>query len=226
VNDQATLSVGGFTPFTTIDFPGRLAAVVFCQGCSWRCRYCHNPHLLPARRQQDSDHKWPLLRDWIKSRRGLLDGIVFSGGEPLLQRALAQAVIETRQLGFAVALHTAGAYPQRLGDVLPDLDWVGFDIKAPFEDYKRIADVDNGHEAEKSLIQILRSSVDYEVRCTVDINLLDERDMEKLARQLASLGVDHLVLQPRRDSMTSQRLPQEMIEAAGMHLARVELRGA
>ncbi|MBI3069525.1 MAG: 4Fe-4S cluster-binding domain-containing protein, partial [Betaproteobacteria bacterium] len=74
------LRVGGLVPLTTTDYPGRLAAVVFCQGCPWRCGYCHNPHLLPARRT--APIAWHAVRDFLERRRGLLDAVVFSGGEP------------------------------------------------------------------------------------------------------------------------------------------------
>ena len=77
------LRVGGFVPFTSADYPGALAAVVFCQGCPWRCGYCHNPHLMPAR--GDAGRDFDGILDWLESRRGLLDAVVFSGGEPTAQ---------------------------------------------------------------------------------------------------------------------------------------------
>src|SRR5215831_13783293 len=72
------LRVGGFQPFSATDYPGKLAAIVFCQGCPWRCGYCHNPELIPARGGDERDFA-PIL-DWLGSRRGLLDAVVFSGG--------------------------------------------------------------------------------------------------------------------------------------------------
>lgn len=160
---DVALAVGGLAPFTTIDFPGRLAAVVFCQGCPWRCTYCHNPHLLP---RGDGAIPWPTVSKWLESRRGLLDGVVFSGGEPLLQRGLAAALAEVRSLGFATALHTGGAYPKRLAAVLPLLDWVGFDVKAPFAEYAPIVGCDGGGGARAALELLLASGVAYDVRCT------------------------------------------------------------
>lgn len=118
MREPGRLVVGGLTPFTTIDFPGRLAAVVFCQGCPWRCGYCHNPHLLPRREAPDGELSWQALVRWLESRHGLLDGVVFSGGEPLLQRTLYDAVATVRQIGFAAALHTGGAYPNEMGAAL------------------------------------------------------------------------------------------------------------
>ncbi len=77
------LRVGGFVPFTSTDYPGALAAVVFCQGCPWRCGYCHNPHLIAAR--GDDERDFARIVDWLGTRRGLLDAVVFSGGEPTAQ---------------------------------------------------------------------------------------------------------------------------------------------
>lgn len=195
---RQTLVVGGLTPFTTIDFPGRLAAVVFCQGCPWRCAYCHNPHLLSHR--QTEIRQWSEVASWLDSRRGLLDGVVFSGGEPLLQRGLADAVGEVRALGFAVALHTAGAYPQRLQALLPQLDWVGFDVKAPFSDYRAITGCDGGERARQSLAILLASGKPNELRCTVDERFLGDDELCLMADQLASMGATRLVLQTRREA--------------------------
>ena len=114
--DNIDIHVGGITPFTTIDFPGRLAAVIFCQGCPWRCRYCHNRHLLES--GEAGQYSWNDTFRWLETRRGLLDGVVFSGGEPLLQKQLPEAIGQIHQNGFEVALHTSGVYPERLSKVL------------------------------------------------------------------------------------------------------------
>lgn len=182
---EAPLAVGGLVPFTSIDFPGRLAAVVFCQGCPWRCTYCHNPHLLP---RGPGTRPWPEVLAWLETRRGLLDGVVFSGGEPLLQRGLPAALAEVRALGFATALHTAGIYPERLAAVLPLVDWVGFDVKAPFADYARIVGCEGGAAARQSLELLLAAGVAHEIRCTVP-PALDAAALQRMDAELAGLGV-------------------------------------
>ena len=194
---RAALVVGGVTPFTTIDFPGRLAAVVFCQGCPWRCAYCHNPHLLSPRAA--TAQSWPSVVSWLATRRGLLDGVVFSGGEPLLQRGLTDAVGEVRAMGFAAALHTAGAYPRRLQALLPLLDWVGFDVKAPFGDYRSITGVNGGENARLSLALLLASGTPCEVRCTVDQRVLKDDALGRMNAQLSTMGVNRVVLQACRE---------------------------
>jgi pyruvate formate lyase activating enzyme len=130
------LRVGGLTRLSASDYPGKLAAVVFCQGCAWRCGYCHNPELQPRRGREEI--AWPGVLEFLERRRGLLDAVVFSGGEPTLQAGLAPAMREVKALGFLVGLHTAGIVPRRLAEVLPLLDWVGMDVKAPFEEHERV----------------------------------------------------------------------------------------
>src|SRR5579859_3181919 len=127
------LNVGGFVPLSTADWPGQLAAVVFCQGCPWRCSYCHNPHLQPARGV--AILKWHSIVARLERRRGLIDAVVFSGGEPTAQGALRHAMSEVRGMGFGVGLHSAGMYPRRLKNLLPLADWVGFDVKTSFPEY-------------------------------------------------------------------------------------------
>lgn len=191
------LRLGGLTPFTTIDYPDHLAAVAFCQGCPWRCGYCHNPELLPASRDETLD--WSELRNLLKRRRGLLDAVVFSGGEPTLQRDLPQAMAEAWELGYKVGLHTAGCYPARLRRLLPWLDWVGLDIKAPREDYPEVTGVPgSGEAAWASLALLLEAGVPLEVRTTVDPRLLPLARLDRLIDELAEAGVRRLVLQPRR----------------------------
>ena len=133
------LRSGGFVPFTSTDYPDALAAVVFCQGCPWRCRYCHNPHLIPAHGSDERD--FGRILAWLATRRRLLDAVVFSGGEPTAQGELPAAIDAVRALGFAVGVHTNGAYPRRLARILPQLDWVGIDVKAPAADYASVTGV-------------------------------------------------------------------------------------
>jgi len=191
------LRVGGLTPLSTTDWPGMLAAVVFCQGCPWRCGYCHNPHLIPAR--GDSEIPWDDVLAFLRRRRGLLDGVVFSGGEPTLQPELADAMREVRALGFKVGLHTGGAYPRRLAEVLPLVDWVGLDAKAPFADYARITGVDgSGERARASLEAVLASGVAHEIRTTVHPALLADAEVVNLAQELSARGVKRHVIRAFR----------------------------
>ncbi|RFA31401.1 anaerobic ribonucleoside-triphosphate reductase activating protein [Alkalilimnicola ehrlichii] len=191
------LRVGGVSPLTTIDYPGELAAVVFCQGCPWRCHYCHNPELLPARGV--AGIAWGRVLDFLQRRRGLLDAVVFSGGEPTLQPALAPAILQVRELGFRIGLHTAGMYPKRLKALLPLLDWVGLDIKALPDRYAEITQVRrSGGAAWRSAEIIAASGVAHEVRITQYRPAIDAEHLNALQRKLRALGVENMRVQPCR----------------------------
>ena len=189
----AALRVGGIVPFTATDFPGRFAAALFIQGCSWRCGYCHNPHLQPRRR---GEHTWTEVKTLLERRAGLLDGVVFSGGEPTIDPALPEAMAEVRAMGLAVGLHTACIYPRKLEAVLPLLDWVGFDIKAPFDKYEKVTGVaGSGEPARQCLEMIIASGVAHECRTTLHPTLLAESEIEEMAAMLAAAGVRNYAVQ-------------------------------
>jgi pyruvate formate lyase activating enzyme len=191
------LRIGGFTPLSTSDWPGMLAAVVFCQGCPWRCRYCHNPALIPTHGERPLH--WPSILQFLRRRRGLLDAVVFSGGEPTLQAGLEDALLEVRALGFKIGIHTAGMYPRRLQAILKLVDWVGMDVKAPFVDYHRVTGVpDSGSDVRDSLALLIASEAAYEVRTTVHPALLHEEQVQTLADDLSKRGVKHYVIQAFR----------------------------
>ena len=193
------LRIGGFVPFTTTDYPGALAAVIFCQGCPWRCGYCHNPHLLTAR--GEAEHDFDDILEWLDGRRGLLDAVVFSGGEPTAQAALGHSIGAVRARGFKIGLHTGGGYPRRLAELLPLIDWVGIDVKAPFAAYDGVTRVArSGVPAWASLEHVLASGVAYEVRTTVHPTLMPPPVLGHLARELAERGVIRWVLQPFRST--------------------------
>ncbi|ALK34601.1 anaerobic ribonucleoside-triphosphate reductase activating protein [Burkholderia plantarii] len=190
--------LGGVVPFSTCDYPGRLACVVFVSGCPWRCHYCHNPHL-QTRACHAGPQAWDDTLAWLARRTGLLDAVVFCGGEPLVERHLPAMIAQVRRMGFAAALHTGGAYPDRLAQCLPMLEWVGFDVKAPFTAYPRITQVArSGAAADRSLGLIAGSGVAFECRITIHPALLDDADLLAVAQTLAQRGITKLVLQPFR----------------------------
>ena len=191
------LRVGGYTPLSLSDWPGQLAAVVFCQGCPWRCGYCHNPHLIPPRGATSLE--WDDVLTFLERRRGLLDAVVFSGGEPTLLVGITRALQQVKALGFKLGLHTAGAYPRRLAELLPAVDWVAMDIKASFADYATTTGVaDSGTPALESVRLILASGIAYEFRTTVHPDLLPAAALPALARSLAQIGVRNYALQEFR----------------------------
>ncbi|MDR2017001.1 MAG: anaerobic ribonucleoside-triphosphate reductase activating protein [Burkholderiales bacterium] len=205
---SSALRVGGLVPFTVTDYPGALAAVVFCQGCPWRCSYCHNPHLIPSQGEHPLD--WLAISEWLETRRGLLDAVVFSGGEPTAQPALLKAITATRAQGFLIGLHTGGAYPRRLQTLLPHLDWIGLDLKASPAGYTRVTGVaDSEIGAFEALALIQRAGVPFEVRTTIHGALTPPKELQALAAILNERGVTRWVLQPFR----AQGCDNEMLRA-------------
>jgi pyruvate formate lyase activating enzyme len=206
---SAELRVGGLARLSTCDWPGELVATVFCQGCPWSCGYCHNPHLIPP--SAGHEIAWSEVLSFLDSRRGLLDGVVFSGGEPTLQAVLPDAMRAVRKLGFRIGLHTAGPYPARLSAVLPLVDWIGFDVKAAFDEYARITGVaGSGVKARSSLLRVLESGVACDLRTTVHDALFDGADLARLASDLAVLGIrSHRTQQFRATGCTTAALLQK-----------------
>lgn len=189
------------TPLTTIDFPGRLAAVLYCQGCPWRCSYCHNPALLDA--TQPGALPWEQALQFLQSRQGLLDGVVFSGGEPTLQAALPTALATVRGLGLHTALHTGGMYPERLAALLPLLDWVGLDIKGPAHCYADVTGTPGTGQASAArafaaLHALQTHGTAYECRTTWHAGLFSVDELMDLADTLAANGVRRWALQACR----------------------------
>lgn len=181
-------------PLTTLDYPGQLACVLFCQGCAWRCRYCHNPDLIPPRGSEELE--WRQVRAFLQRRQGLLDAVVFSGGEPTLQEGLLGAMNEVRQMGFRIGLHSAGIKPVAFARVVASADWVGFDVKALPERSASVTGVAGSGEANwRSLEHLLDSGVDYECRTTVHWHLIDPADLLELAEQLSARGVKRFAIQ-------------------------------
>jgi len=97
---MSSIRIGGIEKFSIVDFPNRMAAVVFMQGCPWRCPFCHNAHLQDV--NAETNIVWHKFTDFLKQRKGILDAVVFSGGEPLVQKELREAIEEVRALGYQV----------------------------------------------------------------------------------------------------------------------------
>jgi len=199
------LQIAGLVSLSTVDWPGRLVATAFLQGCPWRCTYCHNSAILDPR--TPGVVPWQRVRDLIARRKGLLDGVVFSGGEPTRQAALVAAVREVKEAGFLVGLHTGGAYPRRLAQLLPLVDWVGLDVKAPARLYRAVTrtggPTTSADQAFASLELVLASGVDVQVRTTVDPTVMSDGDVAELTAVLAERGVREHVLQTVRPDGTT-----------------------
>jgi pyruvate formate lyase activating enzyme len=179
------------------------------------------------------DRTWGEARAFLRGRVGLLDAVVFSGGEPTLQDGLALAMTDVKDMGFKIGLHTGGAYPEKLSAVLPLVDWVGLDIKGPFERYDAVNGVPgSGAKARESLHLIVETGVDHECRTTVHPALISEGELAALSETLFALGARRHVLQAfRPDGCRDERLVKthdplalsRLLQAAAS--PRVEIRG-
>lgn len=162
---EEDLQIAGLVPFSTVDWPGQLCAALFLQGCPWRCPYCHNAGILDLR--TPGQVSWSQVEALLAKRRGLLDGVVFSGGEALTQgsatgiSALESAIRRSRDLGFKTGIHSAGIFPDRLERLLDQglLDWVGLDVKALPHDYELAT---GSAVADKRVEQSLSVLADYD----------------------------------------------------------------
>ena len=217
---HAELRVGGITPLTTIDYPDVLAMVVFCQGCPWRCSYCHNPELLSPR--STIPIPWDEVLAFMERRHDLLDAVVFSGGEPTLQPALEGALTAARNLGFKTGLHSAGIYPTRLARLLPRLDWVGLDVKALPDDYPALTGVKgSGKPAWESVKLLIDSGIPHELRLTVHPGITSHSQVDEIIARLRAMGAERVREQTCRDNgRLSASLATTPCPAAAWHHER------
>jgi pyruvate formate lyase activating enzyme len=179
------MQIGGYVPSSLSDFPGRIAAVVFTQGCNWRCPWCHNPALVyPERFTPPLPETDVLAR--LAARRGQLDGVVVTGGEPTLQADLAGFLAQVKALGFATKLDTNGSRPEVVRALLAAglVDCVAMDLKAPWSRYTAAVGMDVDTAVLEETIALLRSSgVEHQLRTTrwPGLTTEDERGIVALA---------------------------------------------
>ena len=164
------MRICGLQKLAMVDYPGKLAATVFTGGCNLRCPFCHNA-LLVTRLTESPQLDLQEVLDFLKSRRGILDGVVLSGGEPLLQPGAADFLAAVKDMGFDTKLDTNGCYPDILADILSRklADYVAMDIKNSREKYAMTVGIPNFDltPVEESIKLLKESGVDYEFRTTV-----------------------------------------------------------
>lgn len=191
----------GLQKLSLLDYPGKLAATIFTGGCNLRCPFCHNASLVTrfsdCVRISEED-----VFSFLKKRKGLLDGVCITGGEPLLQEDLADFIINVREMGFLVKLDTNGAYPEKLEALIRRslLDYVAMDIKNSYEKYPLTTGVPNFDTSPviKSVKLLLDSKVPYEFRTTLVSPLHTEADIGKIG--FALKGAENYFLQNFEDS--------------------------
>ena len=176
------MKIGGLIKFTLIDFPGRPAAVVFTQGCNFRCRYCHNPELVYPHLFLEPMPEEDLFA-FLKRRQGTLEGVVITGGEPTLHEDILDFTAKIKQMGFAIKWDTNGTRPEMLRKAYQRklLDYVAMDLKAPLEKYSAITGVDFNPEIIKESMKLIKESgVPYQFRTTYDKEVLTNEDISAI----------------------------------------------
>ncbi|MDI6400967.1 anaerobic ribonucleoside-triphosphate reductase activating protein [Balneolaceae bacterium ANBcel3] len=174
------------TPFTLLDFPGKTACIFWFSGCNMRCPYCYNPDILFCR------GKVPYSRaaSFLESRTGLLDGVIFSGGECTLHPSLFSYAELVKDTGMLIKTDTNGSRPDVIAQLLESslLDYVALDFKAPERRYKQVSGRALFNEFHKTLHLLIASEIPFEVRTTVHPHLLDKEDILEMTRILEEAG--------------------------------------
>jgi len=177
--------IGGFQGFSLIDYPDKICAIVFTQGCNFRCPYCHNPELIDTKRSRSDGLKEEEILSFLERRQGKLEAVTITGGEPLLQAGLEDFLLKVKGLGYLAKLDTNGSFPQRLEKILESktVDYIAMDIKTSLDKYESVVrkKVETA-QILKSIRLIMDSGLDYEFRTTVVKPLFEKDDFIKIGQ--------------------------------------------
>ena len=175
----------GFQKLTLLDYPGKVACILFTNGCNFRCPFCHNASLVRAHDGADiSDDE---VLEFLKKRQGILEGVCISGGEPLIHNELKDFIREVKKLGYPVKLDTNGSFPQKLRELIGEglVDYVAMDIKNSFEKYNETTGISADIDSIKESIEILMNgNIDYEFRTTLVSGFHTTQDMQCIGEMI------------------------------------------
>lgn len=228
------MRISGFQKMTMLDFPGRVAATVFLHGCNLRCPFCHNARLVSRAAEEEIDETE--IFSYLEKRKGILDGVCITGGEPLMQDGVADFTRKIKEMGLAVKLDTNGFYPQKLKALVNEglIDYVAMDIKNSPELYPATCGIETLKiaAAEESKEFLLSGAVDYEFRTTVVRELHTEKSIKEAAEWIS--GAKKYFLQKFVDSgdilssgmsAHSDEFMKQAQDIASQFVEKVELRG-
>lgn len=219
-----TVAIGGMIKTTLVDFPARVAASIFLQGCNFRCGFCHNPALVPPGPPSEPVDPEEVHR-LLARRRRLLDGLCLSGGEPLMQPGLEPFLRRVKsESGVAVKLDTNGSYPRRLERLLDEglVDFVALDIKAPPALYGPATGGKGEHGPVGESAALLRSrGIDYELRTTLVPGLAGEQQLPEICDWIGGPGT--YVLQQFRPDVTLDPALASLAPIPGAEAMRLAL---
>ena len=176
--------IGGIQKFSTVDYPGYTVAAIFTVGCNMRCGYCHNPELVLPEQYVGGIPKAEIL-EFLETRRGKLDGVAISGGEPTGQPDLIDFIRKIRAMGFRIKLDTNGTHPEVVRELIDyDLvDFIAMDVKGPLEKYSEIAARPVDLAAIEESIRLIKT-IDHEFRTTIVRGQLEPSDFEKVGEMV------------------------------------------
>jgi pyruvate formate lyase activating enzyme len=174
------MRIGGFQRFTLVDYPGKMAAIVFTQGCNFRCGYCHNPQLVCPEKFQKPIPEEEVL-EFLRMRQGKLEGVVVTGGEPTIHRDLPQFLSKIKELRYAIKLDTNGSNPYMLLSLIQQklVDFIAMDIKTSLDHYPKAVGIKQNSQTIKSTIEIiLKSGLRHQFRTTLVKGHCNEEDLK------------------------------------------------
>jgi len=174
------------TSFTTLDYPGYLAAIIWFQKCNMRCQYCYNPQIVFGEGKFCEEDAFAFLQ----KRKGLLDGVVFSGGEATLYNGLFNFAKKIKEMGFLIKLDTNGLLPNVIMGLVEQnlIDFISLDFKAMFDKFKSITQNNHFDLFENTLHYLIQKNFPFEVRTTIHVDLLNEKDVIKMIDYLWEKG--------------------------------------
>ena len=198
--------IGGFQRFSLIDYPDKISAIVFTQGCNFRCPYCHNPELVDPKNSANIRLKEDEILSFLDRRKGKLNAVTITGGEPLLQSDLSAFLSAIKRLRYLVKLDTNGSFPSRLKKIieLKSVDYIAMDIKTSLDKYHQV--IKRKIDTRKildSIRLVMDSGLDYEFRTTVVKALFEKDDLSwtesdpaifNFYKQLISMRKEHPAL--------------------------------
>lgn len=215
--------LGGYQKLTLIDYPGKLATTVFTVGCSLRCPFCHNPELVLRSQfvvQGDLEKEFFAF---LKKRKGKLEGVCITGGEPLIQADIINFIQKIKRRGFAVKLDTNGTRPDILKKIIDGkiVDYIAMDIKNRPEKYAATTGIKGDMERIRLSVQmIMRSRIPYEFRTTVVPGLHVEADFLAIAEWIS--GAPKYYLQEYREMRILDPLLKKKTQGKTLDLAKIK----
>ena len=228
------MKISGLEKLTLGDYPGHIACTIFTQGCNFKCGYCHNADLISE--QLNGCLSKEDVMTYLDFRIKLLEGVVISGGEPLLQQGLKELIILIKAKGLKVKLDTNGTNIEMLRELIEErlIDYIAMDIKADADNYSKVIGLDHFdfHQVEKAIELITSSGIDYEFRTTINKEFHDLSMLENICRYIGNEGKYYLqnfrdnenVLERKFTGFSNDEI-QDLMQALSIDYTNLKVRG-